>query len=175
MEWVAWILAVAVLGLGAIAASGKLGELPATITDSPRPHVPPGRLTGNDLRDCRLDVVIRGYSMTQVDELLDRLSEQLGTTPVDYPPTPEPYFIPPERPEEQTIRLTGRQARKAVEAEVAALTSRPAEPSYAPPVSWTPPPAPAAPVVRVPPEAQPRDDDLSEWRAAAQPARRRGL
>ena len=172
MEWVAWVLAVAVLGLGAIAASGKMGELPATITDSPRPHVPPGRLTGDDLRDCRLDVVIRGYSMTQVDELLDRLSEQLGTTPVDYPPTPEPYFIPPERPEEQTIRLTGRQARKAVEAEVAALTSRPTEQSFPVPAVR---PTPATPTARTPPQAQPLDDDLSEWRAAAQPARRRGM
>ena len=164
MEWVAWILAVAVAGLGAIAASGRLGELPATITDAPRPHVPPGRLTGDDLRDCRLDVVLRGYSMAQVDELLDRLSEQLGTSRSVAAPelVPEPYFVPPERPEEQTIRLTGRQARKAVEAEVAALTASRPDDQPRPPV--------VQPVVQQVQQA--RDDDLSEWRAAAQPARR---
>ncbi len=77
MEWVVWFLAVVVLGLGAIVASGRWGQLPPTITDAPRPHVPEGALTGDDLRDCRIDVVSRGYSMVQVDELLDRLSDQL--------------------------------------------------------------------------------------------------
>ena len=101
MEWVAWILAVVVLGLGAIVASGRWGELPATVTDAPRPHVPEGTLTGDDLRDCRLDVVIRGYSTVQVDELLDRLSAQLdGGAPVvrSAEPRPEPDGVAAEPP-----------------------------------------------------------------------------
>lgn len=77
MQWVLWMIAVAVLGLAAVAASGRLGELPGTVTDTPRPHVPTGVLTGDDLRGLRFAVVPRGYSMDQVDELLDRLARQL--------------------------------------------------------------------------------------------------
>jgi len=77
MQWVLWMIAVAVLGLAAVAASGRLGELPGTVTDTPRPHVPTGVLDGDDLRGLRFAVVPRGYSMDQVDELLDRLAHQL--------------------------------------------------------------------------------------------------
>lgn len=77
MEWLLWMIAVAILGLAAVAGSGRLGELPGTVTDTPRPHVPTGVLTGEDLRSLRFAVVTRGYSMDQVDELLDRLARQL--------------------------------------------------------------------------------------------------
>ena len=80
MQWVLWMIAVAILGLAAVAASGRLGELPATVTDTPRPHVPHGLLNGDDLRGLRFAVVPRGYSMQQVDELLDRLARQLDGT-----------------------------------------------------------------------------------------------
>ena len=77
MEWVLWMIAVAILGLAAVASTGRLGEFPATVTDTPRPHVPGGELSGDDLRGLRFGVVTRGYSMQQVDELLDRLARQL--------------------------------------------------------------------------------------------------
>lgn len=77
MEWALWMIAVAILGLAAVAASGRFGEMPATVTDTPRPHAPSGRLSGEDLRGLRFAVVTRGYSMQQVDELLDRVSRQL--------------------------------------------------------------------------------------------------
>ncbi len=79
MEWFLWMIAVAVLGLAAVAASGRLGELPATVTDTPVPHLPQGRLSADDLRRVRFAVVPRGYSMAQVDELLDRLARQLDS------------------------------------------------------------------------------------------------
>ncbi len=81
MQWVLWMIAVAVLGLAAVAASGRLGELPGTVTNTPRPHLPPGVMTGDDLRGIRFAVAPRGYSMDQVDELLDRLSRQLDASP----------------------------------------------------------------------------------------------
>jgi DivIVA domain-containing protein len=81
MQWVLWMIAVAVLGLAAVAASGRLGELPGTVTDTPRPHLPTGVVTGDDLRGLRFAVVPRGYSMDQVDELLDRLARQLDAGP----------------------------------------------------------------------------------------------
>ena len=85
MQWVLWMIAVAVLGLAAVAASGRLGELPGTVTDTPRPHVPTGVLTGDDLRGLRFAVVPRGYSMDQVDDLLDRLARQLDAAPSGRP------------------------------------------------------------------------------------------
>ena len=88
MEWFLWMIAVAILGLGAVAASGRLGELPPTVTDTPVPHVPEGELDGDDLRSARFAVVTRGYSMAQVDELLDRLARQLDRTPPRQPAAP---------------------------------------------------------------------------------------
>lgn len=79
MELAIAILAVVVLGLAAVAATGRLGEMPLTVTDMPQPHVPDGVLGGDDLRALRFAVVPRGYSMQQVDELLDRLADQLDS------------------------------------------------------------------------------------------------
>ena len=100
MQWVLWMIAVAVLGLAAVAASGRLGELPGTVTDSPRPHVPTGVLSGDDLRALRFAVVPRGYSMDQVDELLDRLARQLDQQPADAPHlgTPAPLAAAADAP-----------------------------------------------------------------------------
>ncbi len=82
MEWAIATLAVAILGLAAVATTGRLGELPGTVTDMPQPHVPDGELDSADLRGLRFAVVPRGYSMQQVDELLDRLAAQLdGVVP----------------------------------------------------------------------------------------------
>lgn len=97
MQWVLWMIAVAILGLAAVAASGRLGALPGTVTDTPRPHVPTGVLTGADLRGLRFAVVPRGYSMDQVDELLDRLARQLDAAPpasVGHDPEPGSDPVP---------------------------------------------------------------------------------
>lgn len=77
MEWFLWALAVAVLGLGAVVASGRWGFLPGTVRDAPLPVLPDGPLTADDLRGLEFEVVTRGYSMAQVDEVLDRLQRQL--------------------------------------------------------------------------------------------------
>ncbi|MDR1711389.1 MAG: DivIVA domain-containing protein [Propionibacteriaceae bacterium] len=77
MEWMLWILAVAVLGVGAVVASGRFGELPRTVTSTPVPRIPDGDLSGQDIREARFAVTFRGYSMQQVDELLDRVAWQL--------------------------------------------------------------------------------------------------
>ena len=69
MEWFLWALAVAVLGLGAVVASGRWGFLPGTVRDAPLPVLPDGPLTADDLRGLEFEVVTRGYSMAQVDEV----------------------------------------------------------------------------------------------------------
>jgi DivIVA domain-containing protein len=86
MEWAIAMLAVVVLGLAAVASTGRLGEMPGTVTDTPQPHVPDGVLVGDDLRGLRFAVVARGYSMQQVDELLDRLANQLDVAAVPQQP-----------------------------------------------------------------------------------------
>ncbi len=87
MEWALWMVAVVLLGLAAVAASGRLGEMPPTVTDTPRPHLPAGEITGDDLRGLRFGVVTRGYSMQQVDEVLDRMAHQLDE--IDAGPAPQ--------------------------------------------------------------------------------------
>ncbi len=86
MEWAISMLAVVVLGFAAVASTGRLGEMPGTVTDTPQPHVPDGVLIGDDLRGLRFAVVARGYSMQQVDELIDRLATQLDDSAA--PPSP---------------------------------------------------------------------------------------
>ncbi len=120
MQWVLWMIAVAVLGLAAVAASGRLGELPGTVTDTPRPHVPTGVLQGDDLRGLRFAVVPRGYSMDQVDELLDRLARQLdgagrSSVPDSSEPNAQPVSVapaatpPPERTDRGTVPASDEQ------------------------------------------------------------------
>ena len=77
MEWLLWSCAVLVLGLAAVAGSGRLGEMPPPVRDAAVPELPDGALRGHDLRRVQFAVVTRGYSMAQVDELLDRLADQL--------------------------------------------------------------------------------------------------
>lgn len=77
MEWFLWALAVLVLGIAAVAGSGRFGSMPAPVHDSPVVHLPDGDLTSADLRGVQFAVVARGYSMAQVDELLDRVATQL--------------------------------------------------------------------------------------------------
>ncbi len=77
MEWFLWTLAVAVLGLAAVAGTGRFGGMPDAVIDVPGSPLREGELTGEDLRDVRFQTTWQGYSAAQVDELLDRLAAQL--------------------------------------------------------------------------------------------------
>ena len=79
MQWFLWGLAVVVVGLAALVAAGRFGGMPATaVHDSPIPEFPTDRdLDGADLRRVRFAIATRGYSMAQVDDLLDRLASEL--------------------------------------------------------------------------------------------------
>lgn len=77
MEWLLWIGVVVILGLAAVAGSGRFGSMPDPVRDVPIPELPEGDVTGEDLRRVRFATVMRGYSMAQVDALLDRLARQL--------------------------------------------------------------------------------------------------
>ena len=75
-----WFLAVGlVLVMGAIAvvAAGRGTPLAQEYDDRPDVTVPAGPLVGDDLRRVRFSLALRGYRMSEVDALLDRLAAQL--------------------------------------------------------------------------------------------------
>lgn len=78
VEWLLWGLAVVVLGVAALVAAGRFGGMPPRgVRDSPIPNLPDRPLTSDDLRQVRFAVKPRGYSMSQVDDVLDRLARDL--------------------------------------------------------------------------------------------------
>jgi DivIVA domain-containing protein len=78
MTWFFAILLVLALGGVAMVASGWGTPLAKVYDDRPDVDVPVGRkLTGDDLRRVRFGVVLRGYRMSEVDELLSRVAGQL--------------------------------------------------------------------------------------------------
>jgi DivIVA domain-containing protein len=78
MQWALALLAVAILGVAAVAASGRFDGLPPVIDDTPAPYIPEGELTPDTLREVRFTVETRGYSMQQVDALLAQLAAQMA-------------------------------------------------------------------------------------------------
>ncbi|WP_426241534.1 DivIVA domain-containing protein [Nocardioides sp. LHG3406-4] len=77
MTWLFAILIVLAMGGVALAASGRIGTMPAAYDDRPDARVPAGDLTGDDLRRVRFSLGLRGYRMSEVDALLTRLADQL--------------------------------------------------------------------------------------------------
>ncbi len=77
MEWILAGFIVVVMAAAAVVASGRWGAMPPLIDDRPPGRIPDGVLSGDDVRDTRFAIVPRGYSMSQVDELLMRLADQV--------------------------------------------------------------------------------------------------
>ena len=97
MMWFFAILIVLALGGIAVIAAGKGAPLADVYDDRPDARVPEsGPLRPDDLRRVRFSVALRGYRMSEVDALLDRLAEDLESRPTpeqreesERPPTPE--------------------------------------------------------------------------------------
>ncbi|HEX6515798.1 MAG TPA: DivIVA domain-containing protein [Nocardioidaceae bacterium] len=78
MTWFFALLIVAALGAVAVVASGRGGSMAETYDDRPDARVQAdGPLTGSDLRRVRFSTALRGYRMSEVDSLLDRLADEL--------------------------------------------------------------------------------------------------
>lgn len=78
MMWVFAILVVLAMGGIAVVASGRGTPLAPVYDDRPDVVVPTDRpLVGEDLRRVRFSLAFRGYRMSEVDVLLDRLASQL--------------------------------------------------------------------------------------------------
>jgi DivIVA domain-containing protein len=77
MTWFFAVLVVAVMGGVAVVAAGRGGSMAETYDDRPDARVPAdGPLTARDLREVRIGTAFRGYRMSEVDALLDRLAAE---------------------------------------------------------------------------------------------------
>jgi DivIVA domain-containing protein len=78
MMWFFAVLAVAAMGVAAVVATGRGGQM-AEVYDDRRDVLVPakGPLSAADLGRVRFTTAFRGYRMSEVDALLDRLAAQL--------------------------------------------------------------------------------------------------
>ena len=90
MMWFFAIMIVLALGGIAVLAAGKGAPLAEVYDDRPDAVVPAnGPLRAEDLRRVRFSLALRGYRMSEVDALLDRLATEreqenpYGDTPAD--------------------------------------------------------------------------------------------
>lgn len=75
MTWVFAILIVLAMGGVAMVAAGRGTPLQPPYDDRPSPLAARnGRLGSDDLRGARFSLAFRGYRMSEVDALLDRLA-----------------------------------------------------------------------------------------------------
>lgn len=77
MMWFFAILIVLAMGGIAVVAAGKGAPLSEVYDDRPDARVPAsGPLSGDDLRRVRFSLAFRGYRMSEVDALLERLASE---------------------------------------------------------------------------------------------------
>jgi DivIVA domain-containing protein len=96
MTWFFAILIVLVMGVIAVVASGRGGSMAEVYDDRPDSRVPADRpLTSTDIRRVRFSTAFRGYRMSEVDALLDRVAAELEppSAPGAAPSAPD---APPE-------------------------------------------------------------------------------
>lgn len=78
MMWFFALLIVAVMGAAAVVATGRGGAMSEEYDDRPDAVVPAdGPLRAEDLDRVRFTTALRGYRMSEVDALLDRLAIEL--------------------------------------------------------------------------------------------------
>jgi DivIVA domain-containing protein len=77
MMWFFAILVVLLLGAVAVVAAGRGAPLAPVYDDRPDALVPAdGDISASDLRRVRFSLAFRGYRMSEVDALLDRLAAE---------------------------------------------------------------------------------------------------
>jgi DivIVA domain-containing protein len=78
VTWFLAVLVVLLIGAVAVVASGRGGALGPAYDDRADVRLPADRpLTGQDLRQLRLNTAVRGYRASEVDALIERLASQL--------------------------------------------------------------------------------------------------
>ncbi len=100
MMWLFAILIVLAMGGVAAVAAGKGAPLQPAYDDRPDAIVPAtGPLSAEDLRRVRFSLAFRGYRMSEVDALLDRLARERE----EAAPAPEDLTEPHQSPGEVEI------------------------------------------------------------------------
>jgi len=88
MTWFFAVLVVLVMGGVAAVAAGRGAPMSEEHDDRPDALVPAdGPLRAADLRRVRFPLALRGYRMSEVDALLDRLALQLDDARTEPPAT----------------------------------------------------------------------------------------
>lgn len=78
MTWFFAFLIVALMGAVAVVAAGRGGSMVEVYDDRPDSRVQADRpLSAEDIRRVRFSTAFRGYRMSEVDALLDRLALEL--------------------------------------------------------------------------------------------------
>ena len=78
MTWFFAILLVALMGAVAVVAAGYGTAMAEVYDDRPDSRVPvDGPLTEADIRHVRFSTAFRGYRMSEVDALLDRVAAEM--------------------------------------------------------------------------------------------------
>ncbi len=73
------LVGIVVVIVIALLAVGRFGELPAPSHDRPPLDLPDGAIEPRDIDAVRFAVGVRGYRMDEVDEVLDRVADDLAT------------------------------------------------------------------------------------------------
>ena len=82
MTWLFAIVVVALMGVVALVATGRGGSMREVYDDRPDVRIQAdGPITARDLERVRFTVAFRGYCMSEVDSLLERLMEELESRP----------------------------------------------------------------------------------------------
>lgn len=81
MVWAIVVVAIAVLGVAAWAGTGRLGEMPESVTDRPKAHLPEGLVDETFLEGLSLPIAGSGYRRSQVDAFLAAYVETRDLTP----------------------------------------------------------------------------------------------
>jgi len=82
MTWFFAIAVVAVMGVVAAVAVGRGGSMTEEFDDRPDVRIQAdGPLSARDIERVRFTTAFRGYRMSEVDSLLERLMEELERRP----------------------------------------------------------------------------------------------
>jgi len=82
MTWFFALAIVAVMGVVAVVASGRGGSMREVYDDRPDVRLQAdGPLSARDVERVRFTVAFRGYRMSEVDSLLERVMEELERRP----------------------------------------------------------------------------------------------
>jgi DivIVA domain-containing protein len=102
MMWFFAVLVVLAMGAIAVVASGRGTPMTRAYDDRPDALVPArGRLAPEDLRSVRFSLAFRGYRVSEVDALLDRLATEMeAERELESDDSPEGRETPQQRSEQ---------------------------------------------------------------------------